>query len=102
MACQTELCFLAGLGSAWEFIGQNRLADVDNTEAQRELCLTSHILRFNHEQQLVRAMHKHYLPTTTSKYPAILVAMTVTNKPKTPLIIHHGQESVFLCSQEMS
>lgn len=91
--------FFTRLAPAWEFIGQNRLADTDNKEAQRGICLSPRIRHPNNEQELVWPVHKHYLLTTITKYPANLVMLKKRRKVQATFFMH--AYPISLCSQEM-
>lgn len=67
--------FFMRLAPAREFIGQNRLADTDNREAQRGICVSPQIWHPNNEQQLVEPMNKHYSPPIISKQSAMFVTL---------------------------
>lgn len=84
--------FFTRLAPAREFIDQNRLADTDNTEAQRGICLSPHLLHSNSEQELVRPVHTYYY---------FKVSCHISDTDKTTTKIHQWPESALLCSQEM-
>lgn len=94
MVCQTKLCFFfTRLASAWEFIEQNKLADIDNREAQRGICLCPHILHSNNVHQTLFSYYYFILPNYWRRQQQ--------KNSKTPLLIRQRPERAFLCSQEM-
>lgn len=78
---------------------QNELADADNRETQRGICLHPHILHSDNEQEL--PMHKCYLPTTALMFPAISDAYNHTKNSKNSLIIYKWSKRVFLYLHKM-